>query len=439
MRRALIIGGAILAAAAVGFVSMRPRPLAVEVAQAARQTVREYIAEDAVTRLPEEYIVDAPLSGTVERIELEVGDRVEAGECIVRMDSFGLKQQIASLEALIAQARAYASGVDVQKPKPEDLGAAETRARQAADNEAIARRERSIAQIDFENAKREFERVEALHRQGALSQSRFDEADRVYRQAREALERATAAEQAASKAREIAELSAKSLSASVGDVEYLRDVYGAETTSREAQLEALKKDLEKTVVESPISGVVLEKYVENTRVVAAGTPLLKLGDLSAVEIECDVLSEEVGRIEVGDPVEISGKALLGNVRMGRVARVYPSGFKKISALGIEQQRVRTIVEFDNTGLNLRPGTSVDLRIITEERPNVIAVPERAAFRHENGWAVFTVESGRARLTPIEIGIKNNEVAEVRSGLEEGRIVVAEPKNDLADGVRVTAL
>jgi HlyD family secretion protein len=209
--------------------------------------------------------------------------------------------------------------------------------------------------------------------------------------------------------------------------------------SCEAQLQALKSDLEKTVVEAPISGVVLEKYVEDERVLPAGTPLLKLGDLRAVEIECDVLSEEVGRIHVGDPVEITGKALQGIVRMGRVARVYPSGFKKISALGIEQQRVRTIIEFDNNGLDLRPGTSVDLRIITEERTDVIAVPERATFRHKDGWAVFTVDAGRARLTPIEIGIKNNELAEVRSGLEVGQVVVAEPKNELADGVRVTAL
>jgi multidrug resistance efflux pump len=212
------MGGAFVAVAAIAFISMRPRPLAIETAQAARQTVREYIAEDATTRLPEEYIVDAPLSGTVERIELEIGDGVEAGQCLARMDPFNLKQQIASLEAMIAQARAYATGVDVQKPKPEDLDAAETRARQAADNEVIVRRERSIAEIDFENAKKEFDRVEALYQQGAMSRSQFDEAERVYKQAGEALARATVAEQAAAKAREIAELSSKSLSASVGDV-----------------------------------------------------------------------------------------------------------------------------------------------------------------------------------------------------------------------------
>ncbi|MCL4693789.1 MAG: hypothetical protein KJ060_14915, partial [Candidatus Hydrogenedentes bacterium] len=158
-----------------------------------------------------------------------------------------------------------------------------------------------------------------------------------------------------------------------------------------------------------------------------------------IEIECDVLSEEVGRINRGDPVEITGKALNDEVIMGSVERIYPAGFKKISALGIEQQRVRTIIAFDNAQTDLRPGTSVDVRIITDEAADAVAVPERATFRSEGGWAVFVVQGGEAVLTPVEIALKNDDWAAIASGVQAGETVVAEPKTELKDGMAVSPL
>src|SRR5690606_26147356 len=119
--------------------------------------------------------------------------------------------------------------------------------------------------------------------------------------------------------------------------------------------------------------------------------------------------------------------------------IYPSGFMKISALGIEQQRVRTLISFDNSTLHLRPGTSLDVRIITGESENAAAVPERATFRHEGEWAVFTVKGGRAHLTPVTVGLKNDEWAEIAEGVVPGMTVVADVKNELTDGMRVSQL
>ena len=171
----------------------------------------------------------------------------------------------------------------------------------------------------------------------------------------------------------------------------------------------------------------------------AGSMLLKIGDLESIEIECDVLSEEVSRVHVGNKVLISGKALQGRTLEGTVTRIYPAGFMKISSLGVEQQRVRTLIGFDNAEARLRPGTSVDVEIVTAEAVDVLAVPDRAVFRYEGGWAVFTVEGGRAKLTPVKVGLRNEDWTQILDGIAPETVVVSELKNDLEDGIRVTTL
>lgn len=434
------IGIGALVIVAIGLVLMAARGKAVHV-QATHvtvQTVREYIAEDAKTRLDNEYIIDMPVTGTLEPIECEEGDRVEAGVSLARVDPFSLQQQIRSLEALISQAQAQITGVDSTKPKPEDISAAAVRVQEMHDGRAIAEREHAIAEINYAEAKKEFDRIKALFESGVTSQSKYDEADRAYREWSQARERTMLVKDASDKALAIAELESKRVQGSVDDNEYLRDVYRAEIQKLQAELDHIKYDFAKTTITAPISGVILEKYVDDRRVLPAGTPLLKLGDLNLIEIECDVLSEEVGEVEVGDPVEITGKALNDNPMQGKVKRIYPSAFTKISALGIEQQRVKVIIDFDNSDLRLRPGTRVDVKIVTDERAHTLAVPERATFRHQGQWAVFAVRNRRAILTPIEVGLKNDDWAEVVSGLEEGDLVVAEPSNDLEDRTRVSA-
>lgn len=429
---------AIALVVAAGYLALRPRPIVVETTEVSRRDVLEYIAEDAKTRLEHEYIVDMPISGTVERLRLEEGDAVQEGECLVNIDAFDLQKQVDGMQALIAQTRAQMSGVDTQKPKTEDLAAAEVSVRESAVSEAMAAREFEGAKANYDAAQKEYQRVKALREQGAVSQAQFDEVKRQHDALAATLDRVRLAQDSARKAREISELSSKSLQASVDDPEYLRDVYRAELDSRQAQLDSLERELTKAEVKSPIAGVVIETYIEDKRALVAGTPLLKLGDTNSIEIECDVLSEEIGRVKPDDPVEISGKALLGKTVMGKVKRIYPAGFKKISALGIEQQRVQTIIEFDNAGVRLRPGTSVDVKIVVAENKNVLAVPERATFRSGDGWAVFTVKGGKAVLTTVTIGLKNDEWAEITSGLADGDVIVAEPKNELQDGARVSA-
>jgi len=425
-----------VAVAAGVAVSMRPRPVFVEIGTPVRMTVREYIAEDAETQLARTFTVDMPVSGTVARIEWQVGDVVQQGEVLTHVESLPIEEQIKALEALIAQTRAQITGVDVTKPKPEALEAAEQRVKEVAASLEMARKARAVVAINLEQARKDYERAQRLQAERVMSQRDFDAAESAYRALEQDLARARLAEQAGEKGLEIAALASRQLAASVDDNEFMREAHRAQIEHFEAQLRVLRDDLEKTTIRAPVTGPVLVKFVEDRRTLLAGTPLLQTGDPASSEIVCDVLSEEVVRVKPSAPVEITGKALGGETIAGTVKRIFPAAFKKISALGIEQQRVRVLIDYDGKAHPLRPGTSLDVRIITAEQPDTLAVPERAVFQHQGAWHVFKVEGGVARLTPVGVGLKNEEWAEITAGLGPEDRFVADPPNDLADSTRV---
>lgn len=438
MKKKLLWGlAAVLTVVAVAL-SLRPPAIPVEMGTPVQRTVREFIAEEAKTRLGDEYVVDMPVSGTLQRLAWEVGDRVEQDAVLAEIDAFDLEQRVKGLEFLIQQSQAQIGGVESGKPKGQDIDTAAMRTKETRDALQMAEKEREIATINFDEAQRDYERAKRLNAQGVASQTMLDDAERAYKSLAEQVERARLAVAAARKNVEIADLASSRVVSSVDDNEYLREVYQAEIKRLESELAVAKSDLAKVVIRAPVHGPVLEKYVENTRVLVAGTPILKLGDLTSMEIESDILSEEVVAVEPGDRVEIIGKALGDAEVTGTVDRIYPSAFQKISSLGIEQQRVKAIIAFDNTALNLRAGTRLDVRIIVDESVDTIAVPERSVFRRDDAWHVFVVSGGRTQLRPVTLGLKNDTWAEVTDGLTLTDTIVLEPKNELMVGSRVVA-
>jgi HlyD family secretion protein len=438
-RRGVLIAGIVAAAAIAGAVFWWLNAPEVEAVRVSRQTVRAFVADEGKTRLATTYTVDMPINGTLARIELEVGDRVEAGQVIARLDPLEIAQEIQRVRAQIAQQKAQIQGVDVTKPKETDIAAARARVEQSAEARAAARAQLEIARVNAEQARTEFQRMQRLLAQRAVSQARFDEAERNYRALQGEVERAEVGLNGAEAAHRAAALELESLLASVDDNEYMRSVHRAGIEALEAQLVALEDRLNKTEVRAPVTGIVIEKPIESERVLAAGTPILVLGRLGDVEVEADILSEEIGRVEVGQPVEITGLALGNRTLAGEVKRIYPAGFKKISALGIEQQRVKVIVAFDNTEMNLRPGVSVDVRIVTASAENVLAVPDRSVFREEGKWYVLAVRGSRIARVPVTLGLRNDQWAEIREGLEEGEFIVVDPSNNHEPGARVEAV
>lgn len=438
MKRLVIVLVAVVVIG-LGYTAMQGQNVAVEMTEVTRELVYEYIAEDAKTRLDDEYIIDMPIAGTVERMGLEIGDWVEAGQTIATIDTFTLEQEILQIEASIAKTQAFESGVDIEKPKDEDIKSARLKVQEMRDSLRIAAKNYDVLEINVRKAKQALDRANGLLKAGATSESLYDDAKLAHEGIVEDLKRAQLEQGVAGMALEQAEIALQRLTGSVDDNEYMRDSYEAEIDGLNARLATLREDMKKAKITSPVSGPVLEKFVEDQRVLMAGEPLVKIGDMSSIEIECDVLSEEIAPMRVGNKVEIKGKALGRDPIFGVVDRIYPSGFMKISSLGVEQQRVRTIIAFDNTNVKMRPGTSVDVRIITAESENTLAIPDRALFRDSGNWAVYAVDGGNAKLTQVEVGLRNDDWAEIKSGVEEGQLVVSELKNALVDGIGVSRL
>jgi HlyD family secretion protein len=188
---------------------------------------------------------------------------------------------------------------------------------------------------------------------------------------------------------------------------------------------------------SPVDGVVLRRLQESETVVHAGQPLLEIGDVSHLEIVSDFLSTDAVRIEAGDRVLIErwggGTPLTGRVRL-----VEPSGFLKISALGVEEQRVNVIIDLEDRqqARQLGDGYRVEIGVVIWEKDNVVMAPTSALFRYGEGWAVFRVDGGRARRTPVTVGERSDIAAEIKSGLSPGDRVVVFPSGDVEDGVAV---
>jgi HlyD family secretion protein len=282
-------------------------------------------------------------------------------------------------------------------------------AAQAAKREAEALAER--AQSDSAQARRDLDRAEKLAASGVISS--------------EALERAQTAEAAAAKALEAA-----------------RHRFAA-STSEEAAARARLLDAghgsRATVVpvESPLKGKVLRLLQQSERVVTAGTPLLELGYSPKLEVVTDVLSSEAVKVHAGDPVLLEGWGGEKSIR-ARVRLVEPAGFTKISALGVEEQRVNVVIDFLDPPGALGDGYRVEARIVIWQAENVVKLPTSALFRHGQSWAVFALQDGRARLHEVKIGHRNATEAEVLGGVAPGEQVILHPTNEIRDGLRVAA-
>ncbi|HET9229481.1 MAG TPA: HlyD family efflux transporter periplasmic adaptor subunit, partial [Thermoanaerobaculia bacterium] len=193
-------------------------------------------------------------------------------------------------------------------------------------------------------------------------------------------------------------------------------------------------------VRSPVDGVVLRRLRESETVVPAGEPLIEIGDPANLEIVSDLLSTDAARLRPGQLVEIEqwgGGAPL----VGRVRRVEPSGFLKISALGVEEQRVNVIIDLAGSPEERRglgDGFRVEVRVVVWDSPNALQVPTSALFRDEQGWAAFVMENGKAMRKRVEVGPQSDRAAAVLSGLKEGEKVILHPSADIQDGVEVEA-
>ena len=388
-RRLLWLLLAIAIIVAVGF-AVRPRPVPAEIATIQRGELIVTLDEEGETRVRDRFVVSAPLAGKVLRIELEPGDEVLHDETVVA--SF----QPSAPVLLDARSRAEAdAGVE---------------AAEASLGRSQALYEQTLAETTFAEA--EAKRYETLAREGIVSDELLETTRLDLETKREALE------------------AAKYL---------IRNARGALLVARSRLVQAGGGDADRAInLRSPVDGVVLRRLRESEAIVPAGEPLLEIGDPEQLEIVTDYLSKDAVRLRRGQRVLIERWG--GDKPLeGRVRRVEPSGFTKISALGVEEQRVNVIIDLiepPSVWRGLGDGFRVETRVVTWEETDVVKVPTGALFRSEEGWAVFAVVGGEATLTAVEIGERNPRGAQVLAGLDPGDEVVVYPSDSLEDGTSV---
>jgi HlyD family secretion protein len=345
------------------------------------------IDEEGETRVRERFVISAPVAGRITRIELEPGDEVRRGVTeLVRMTP-----QAAPLLDLRTRT---------------ELSAAVDAAR-AAVGQAEAERGRAAASLT--RARSALARQESLADAGLVTRDELEAAQTTVATADEA---ARAAEFAVSRAEYELQLARARLQTPAGS--------GANIA-----------------ITAPIDGAVLKRLHESAAVVAAGEPLLEIGDPNQLEIVSDLLSTDAVRVPRGAEVLIDRWG--GDHPLhGRVRRVEPSGFMKISALGVEEQRVNVIIDLADAAAAraLGDGFRVEVRIITWSAERVLKVPVGSLFRRGEGWALFVVADGVARLQPVELGERNDTEAQIVGGISAGQTVVLHPPDTLSDGTRV---
>ncbi|MHC4860088.1 MAG: efflux RND transporter periplasmic adaptor subunit [Planctomycetota bacterium] len=415
------------------------RPTDVSMAVVSRGPVREFVEEEGRTRVVDRFVISAPVAGRLLRVEREAGDRVAKGDLLAEIDPLALKSKVESAEAGMAALRDRLAGVDRKRPKKEQLERSRVMEKRAQEARRVAQRRLEEAKADHEKASRDADRARSLHGEGTISASEREAAELAETRAKEHL----VAQELTLKIRELeleaSALETKALEESARDVDWEEGVYRDQIEGLQAQLRVLGDDLRRARLLSPADGVILERFLESERALAAGTPILSVGDLGKLEVEADILSEEAARMTPGMKVEIFGRALDDRVIPGTLSRIYPSAFKKISSLGVEQQRVTVVVAFDPSGTRLGDRYRVDVRVLFEEREDAVLVPEGALFRMNGTWRVFKVVGGRARLTELETGIRDGRVREVLKGLAEGDRVIMHPDDTFEDGMRVKSV
>lgn len=398
-----LVGGLLLALLAAAMVwAFLPRPVPVDTVAVAPADLIVTADGEGETRVRDMYVVSAPVAGRVLRIAVAVGDPIRAGETVLAT--------IVPIDPgfLDARARAQASS--------------EVRRAEAA--LALAEADRARAEADRVLAAAEGERAERLAVRGIVSDSQLDRTFAALR----AAEAAVASQEAAVGVRR-SELDAARAA--------LMIPAGPPASGDAAAACCLQ-------VRSPVDGTLLRLRHQSEALVAAGEPLVDLGDLDDLEVVVDLLSTDAVKVRPGQRAIIDqwgGEDLAAAVR-----RVEPLGFTEVSALGIEEQRVRVVLDFTGpraARAALGHGYRVRARIVIQQAEGALAVPIGTVFRppaapdqDAAAWAVFAVEDGRARLRPITAGVFTERMVEVTAGLSSGDIVLLHPSDRVADGTRV---
>lgn len=384
----------VLAILVVGvlLIAFRPKPIAVDLAEVREQEVRITVSDEGNAEVREVYRISAPVAGRLLRVKGEVGDIVIAGTT-----------ELARIEP------AAPVFLDV---RTEAEARAALEAARASNSLAAAEWERAQAELEFAGV--ELDRSRSLFAKGTIAKQKLDDAEREHR---------------------VAGADLLTAQARLDQRMHEFEVAKARLVSPAARAED-RKDCECLVLRAPVDGEILRVLEESEITLEAGAGIVEIGDPRNLQIVVDLLSEDAVRVVPGLNATIDGWG--GAPLKAIVRRIEPYGYTKVSALGIDEQRVDVLLDLidpPESWSRLGHGYRVDVSIILQEL-NALAVPIGAIYREGKDWATFVIEDGRARQKMIELGSRNAEVAEVVSGLSRGDQVILYPSDQVTDGIRI---
>jgi HlyD family secretion protein len=373
-----------------------PRPVIIDMAQLSANELQVTIADEAKTRVHDIYVLSAPVTGHLRRIKAEVGDAVIRSSTVV-----------AQIEPIAP------SFLD---PRSEAQAKADIQTADSALTLAQAEVNQAQAELDF--ALSEFGRMRELRVQNSVSERKLDNAERDYKTRRAALATAQAG-----------------LQMRVYELERNKALLLSPKTSPKE-----RGNCECINITTPVNGRILKILNKSEGVVSAGTPLLEIGDPQDLEIVVELLSFDAVKVEPGQTVVIKNWGGIKPLE-GRVNRIEPIGFMKVSALGIEEQRVNVIVDLQSDfklWARLGHGYQVDVEIVLWQETNILNLPLTALFREKQNWAVFAIEDDIVQKRLVKIGQRNGFNAQILSGMREGDWFVLHPNDQISDGVKVAS-
>lgn len=401
-RKTLMIAGGIAVLGGLLWLALRSPAQLASTARVTRGPLEVVFREEGKTRVKQRYLITAPVAGTVRRITLQAGDAVQAGQTLAEMEP---------------------SASTLLDPRARSQAQADVRNAEAL--LAAARKRSAAAQASQQLAQADWQRAQALQPSGAIARQELDQARSRHATTQAELGVARADEQAA--AARLA--SARALLADEGRAASAATASAASAGSGTGKVLAIT---------APVAGRIIQRPVESATPVPVGHTLMTIGDSTQLEIEVEVLSSDAVRLAAGMPARIVRWGGEGTLQ-ARVARVEPGGFTKVSALGVEEQRTRVILDLispHEQWAALGDGYRVEVEFIVQQAKDVLQVPSPALFRMGEGWAVYRVENGKAVRTLVKTGMRSASATEITEGLQPDQRVIIQPDERITEGTRI---
>ncbi|MCA9071399.1 MAG: efflux RND transporter periplasmic adaptor subunit, partial [Planctomycetaceae bacterium] len=408
--------------------------------------ISTFVEEQAKTRLPKIYRITMPLEGRVLPIDLTAGDPVAKGQVVAELETSDLATAVEEGKARVTQLEKRIIENDDARLERNALRQFDKFLESMDHTVRSAKEQTTASKAKVEFAEAEFQRQKNLKEKNVSSDREFAEAELLLKESHVDYAKDNLTLSSLESIRSAMTIGRETIEKYIEKKSLQHEVLQQELNEAKLQLDQLERNLARGVLVSEIDGTVLERHISNKTMLGPGELLLEIGDLNQLEVEAEILSEDAVIMRRKMPVEIVGPSIGTPPLTGTVKRIEPQGFTKISSLGVEQQRVRVIIDFDsgeladlkNRGRELGADYRVRVRIFTGQKSNTISIPRSALFRGSQGnWQVFVVRDGKAHRVEVEVGLLNDFRAEILKGVQADEQVIIAPEASLEDGEKVT--